>query len=222
MSSLKGESQMALARKWKRRVAIAAGVVTLVVVALAGHWLFVSARRPPPPEVGEPFPDVRLLSPDSQVVTLEQFAGQGPVLVVFMRGFYGYICPYCTAQTAELVDRHDDIRDLGAQVLIVYPGDEASAPKFLAAAREAMSVEDREQAKIPLFLDVGKRMVERLGLPGVWVNRPATFIVDRDGVLRYRYIGRDMTDRPELAELLTVLEELQQEPPPREPTVATP
>lgn len=36
---------------------------------------------------------------------------------------------------------------------------------------------------------------------GVWdgegqIARPALFVVDSDGVVRYRYVGRDFADRP--------------------------
>jgi len=41
-----------------------------------------------------------------------------------------------------------------------------------------------------------------------WVNAPSVFVVDRDGVLRWSYVGRELTDRPSVDR---VLEEL---PPP--------
>jgi alkyl hydroperoxide reductase subunit AhpC len=38
-----------------------------------------------------------------------------------------------------------------------------------------------------------------------WVNAPAVFVVGRDGVLRWSYVGRELTDRPSVDR---VLEEL--------------
>ena len=37
---------------------------------------------------------------------------------------------------------------------------------------------------------------------------PATFIVDRDGFIRFVYIGEDMTDRPVLESITTIVKHL--------------
>jgi len=39
-------------------------------------------------------------------------------------------------------------------------------------------------------------------------NRPATFIVDRDGILRYAMKGKTFGDRPGVMEIIQALEEL--------------
>jgi len=36
----------------------------------------------------------------------------------------GYVCPYCATYTAQLAARHDEVVDLGARVLLVYPSEE--------------------------------------------------------------------------------------------------
>jgi peroxiredoxin len=45
--------------------------------------------------------------------------------------------------------------------------------------------------------------------PGEEAPLPATFIVDRDGIVRFRHIGRNAADRTSDAGILTVLQELQ-------------
>ncbi len=37
---------------------------------------------------------------------------------------------------------------------------------------------------------------QRVVVNGEWVNAPATFIIDRKGVIRYRYVGKTEFDRP--------------------------
>ena len=38
-----------------------------------------------------------------------------------------------------------------------------------------------------------------------WVNRPACFVIDRAGVLRWRYVGRELVDRPSVDDVLEAL-----------------
>jgi alkyl hydroperoxide reductase subunit AhpC len=41
-----------------------------------------------------------------------------------------------------------------------------------------------------------------------WVNRPACFVIDAQGVLRWRYLGRSLTDRPDLRDVLREIDRL--------------
>ncbi len=40
-----------------------------------------------------------------------------------------------------------------------------------------------------------------------WVNRPACFVVDRGGVLRWKYVGSELMDRPTTDEVLRHVDE---------------
>lgn len=41
-----------------------------------------------------------------------------------------------------------------------------------------------------------------------WSNRPATFIIDREGVIRYERRGKTYSDRPKPAEILKEVDRL--------------
>jgi peroxiredoxin len=41
--------------------------------------------------------------------------------------------------------------------------------------------------------------------PKEGMSRPATFIIDKRGVIRYRHIGKDFSDRPPIKGLLQAL-----------------
>ena len=68
--------------------------------------------------------------------------------------------------------------------------------------------------KLLLVSDPAARLITCLGLadgePALShvVARPATFIVDGDGRVRYRYVGRSPEDRPKAALLLLAVERL--------------
>lgn len=55
--------------------------------------------------------------------------------------------------------------------------------------------------------DPEKKTIRLYGVlhPEEGIARPAVFIIDRKGLVRFRYIGKDAADRPMMALLLNVL-----------------
>ena len=47
---------------------------------------------------------------------------------------------------------------------------------------------------------------QRLGIDAINIARPATFVVGRDGTIRYLYVGSSQVDRAPLDEVLSALE----------------
>jgi peroxiredoxin len=122
-----------------------------------------------------------------------------------MRGFAGFVCPYCTAQTAELLNRQDEILAKQAKLFIAYPGPADTIPKFLDAVRAYMESEEDADLAIPLFMDVDLKAVDALGIRHR-LARPSTFVLDADGTLVYAYVGKNAYDRPALDDILRVLD----------------
>ncbi len=61
--------------------------------------------------------------------------------------------------------------------------------------------------RFKLISDVDRRIINLFGVrhPKQGVARPATFIIDKRGLIRYRYIGKDYSDRPPITGLLQAL-----------------
>ncbi len=61
--------------------------------------------------------------------------------------------------------------------------------------------------KFRLISDVRRRIISLFGVlhPSQGIARPATFIIDMRGLIRYRYIGKDYSDRPEMRLILQAL-----------------
>src|SRR5438270_1065290 len=55
-------------------------------------------------------------------VDLKKYRGHKNVVLVFMRGFPGYICPGCSTQTSHLIRSYDEFAKRDAEVLVVFPG----------------------------------------------------------------------------------------------------
>jgi peroxiredoxin Q/BCP len=67
----------------------------------------------------------------------------------------------------------------------------------------------------PFLLDEDRTVTKtygvyhRLGIDAINIAHPATFVVGRDGLIRYIYVGSSQTDRPPVE---TVIEELKKAP----------
>ena len=101
-------------------------------------------------------------------------------------------------------DRYEEIRELDAEVLAV------SAEPLAAAAAEATAaglpfpvVSDADLAVIGAFgvLDIDEPEGRRIA-------RPAVFLIDRGGTLRFAYVGEHAQDRPTAGMLLLALESM--------------
>lgn len=166
------------------------------------------AEAPSNREVGGALPgeDVELTAPDGRVVRVSDYRGR-PVVLVFNRGFAGYVCPCCATYTAQLATRYEEMRALGAELLLVYPtrdADEARLLEFSDAVNEVLAEEGAGSLPFPVFLDRGLVATLRCDLVGD-ITRPSTFVLDRAGVVRYAYVGSTPDERPAIDR---VLEEL--------------
>lgn len=159
--------------------------------------------------VDAPLPgeDAELTAPDGRIARLSDYRGR-PLILVFNRGFAGYVCPYCTTYTAQLATRYDEIRAAGAELLLVYPTrevDEARVLEFTDAVNELLTEEGEGALPFPVFLDRGLAATIRFNLTGD-ITKPSTFVLDRDGVVRYAHVGDEPDDRPSVER---VMQELQ-------------
>lgn len=163
-------------------------------------------------EVGATLPgeDAELTAPDGRSVHVKDYRGR-PVLLVFTRGFMGYICQYCLTYTAQLASKKGELEALGVTTLVVYPTkeqDEAKVKEFTDAVNQALEEEGLDALPFPVFLDRGLAAVSRFNLTGD-LSKPSTFVLDRQGVVRYAYVGEAPDDRPAIDR---VLEELRKVP----------
>lgn len=215
-----------------RRAPVAPAALALVALLLAGCGerlptgeMHARSSIPlgPEPSLHQTFPYSRFLATDGGVVELSESWQQQRIMLVFMRGFDGIVCPYCMRQTADLISRYDDIKAAGMEVYVVYPGYESDVPKFLRAVNVKRGAAESESFPFPLLLDVDLRAVRSLGL-AMNLSKPATFVIDTDGSLIYKYVGSDYRDRPQLDAILAALSQGADAPTaaPPEPPAAAP
>ena len=161
--------------------------------------------------VGEklPEPETDLVTSKGEKISLKKYAGKSVVLV-FMRGFSGYVCPYCATYTAQLSLKYEEFKKRNSEVLVVYPtkaDHQEKVDQFIAAANERLEAEGNTPLSLPVFLDPGLKLVTQYNLLGD-LSRPSTFVLDGEGVVRYGYVGADKADRPAIDRVLQEIEKI--------------
>lgn len=152
---------------------------------------------------GQKLPVAKFVDASGKLVDLAAFTGKKAVVLVFMKGFYSQgICVYCTRQTSELAKTAKDFNEAGAEILVVYPGAEEHINAFVKSVREYEKSDDpRFQLPFKVLLDINQDVVRALKIDGDLAH-PTSFILDKDGVVRFQYVGRSLSDRPKAATLL--------------------
>ena len=176
------------------------------------------------------------VSPDEGVLSLEfstvdgktsrvsDYAKDKVVVLVITRGNTESVCPYCSTQTAHLIRSYQDIADRGAEVLLVYPVEKKDGPgkldQLLAKSREILE-DPKRPVPFPVLLDVELKAVDQLGIRKN-LSKPATYILDRQGRLRFGYVGQSLSDRPSITSIVRELDKIAADPPPAVSTPSVP
>ncbi len=181
--------ELKLAETLEERM-VSAEPATLPASELSMSWL------------GRRLPVNRFLSSDGSVLDLASYQGSKRVVLVVLRGFSGQICLNCSVQTRALARSIEEFSSRDTQVLLVYPGEARSVPQFLDAVSD---LGPDFVLPFPVLLDLDFTFVRSARLEGE-LAKPSSFILDSSGVVRYAYIGKNLSDRPSLNDLLLALD----------------
>lgn len=142
---------------------------------------------------------------DGHEVKLDDYRDQKNVVLVMTRGFNGAYCPYCTSQTSRLMSNIDKFHELETEIVVVFPGPSKIAAPFRDTVLKRIS---QDKLAFPLVVDEDFAVVDKLKLRGD-LAAPSTFIIDKQGKLRFAYVGKDNADRPSLKVVFDQLELIQ-------------
>jgi len=139
-----------------------------------------------PARIGSNAPDFTVQDSD-HTITLSQFRGQVVVL-----NFWATWCPPCVAETPALVRMQNQLKSKGVTVLAVsIDADDAAYHKFLKDYSVSMvTVRDESKKASTLYGTFG------------W---PETYIIDRNGIIRRKFIGPVEWTNPEITDYLSKL-----------------
>jgi peroxiredoxin len=155
-------------------------VVTASVVSSA------CSRGSRPPRVGAPAKDFTVQDSD-RIVSLTQFRGQ-----VLVLNFWATWCAPCTQELPSMMDMQDRLKAQGVIVLgVSIDVDNDAYHRFLKQRSvNFLTVRDPDQKVAGLYGT------------SVW---PESYVIDREGNLRRKFIGPINWDSPEVIQFLSKL-----------------
>jgi peroxiredoxin len=151
-------------------------------------------------DVGTPAPDFTLVDQDRQPVSLSALRGRPVVLAFFPAAFSGT----CTKELCTFRDQLATLNQARAQVLGI------SVDSFFALK----AFKDAQHYEFPLLSDFNKQVIreygvfneDMIGLKGI--AKRAVFVIDADGVVRYREVLEDARNEPAYDKVFATLRQL--------------
>ena len=166
-------------------------------------------------------PRFELPNQKGEQVLLEELLAHGPVVVTFYRGSW---CPYCNLQLKALQSRLPEIHALGAQLVAISPQvpdgsmseSDISNMDFLVLSDQNADVAASYGVawQVPTFLLEHMRVDRGLNLESVNNGNsrvlpiPATFVLDKQGKVTWRYVDVDYRTRSEPEDIINALKNL--------------
>jgi peroxiredoxin len=139
-------------------------------------------------DVGSHAPDFTLMNQDRQPITLSQQRG-APVVLAFFPAAFSSVC------TKELCTFQDALAQFNRTKAQVYG---ISVDTFFTLK----AFQDQQKLTFPLLSDFNKEVIhaygvfnpDMIGLKGI--AKRAVFVLDKDGVVRYREVLDDARNEP--------------------------
>lgn len=130
-------------------------------------------------DVGDRVPDFELPDQSGRVLKTTDLVGRGPLVIFF---YPRDETPGCTVEACTFRDAHAELAEAGATVVGISSDGVESHRRFA----------DKHHLPYSLLADDGGRVRARFGVPrslfGLSDGR-VTYIADRDGVVRHRFVG---------------------------------
>ncbi len=121
-------------------------------------------------DVGEVAPDFEIATQDGNVLRLSEFRGRRPVYVVFWNTW----CSFCIKKVPRYIKLQERFGD---RIEII-----AINTTWSDSPEKMRVFEDRFQINYSAVFDTGKLITDRFEV----TNVPAEFIIDVNGIIRYR------------------------------------
>ena len=151
-------------------------------------------------DVGSNAPDFTLMNQERQPVTLSALKGHPVVLAFFPAAFSGV----CQKELCTFRDSMAQLNQAQAQVLGI------SVDTFFSLK----AFQDQQHLNFPLLSDFNKEVIreygvfneDMIGLKGI--AKRSVFVLDKDGVIRYREVLDDARNEPDYQKVLAAVASL--------------
>ena len=144
--------------------------------------------------------ELTFINTQGEQVKLTDYHGKKHVVLVITRGFSGQLCPFCRTQSSRLVANYEEFASRDAEILLVYPGGSEHLGEFIDAAK-VTEKKEVDQIPFPILLDSDLTAVNFLQIAAE-LAYPSTYILDKEGNVRFAYVGEEINDRPSVKAML--------------------
>jgi peroxiredoxin Q/BCP len=168
--------------------------VLFVLLAIWAFSIGVPAFAETPP-VGAKAPDFTLSTPSGKAIRMSGVQQGHDLVLVVLRGFPGYQCPYCTRQVHDFVEHASGFATKNTTVLLVYPGPPADLDRH---ANDFLAKQPELPPNVVLVTDPDYTVTNLYGLRWDAPNEtayPSTFILDKKGMIVFEKISHAHGDR---------------------------
>lgn len=168
--------------------------------------------------VGDKAPNFEIKDANDNLYNLYEALKEGPVVINFYRGNW---CPYCTRYLSSLNDSISQIMELGASFIAISPENYDEIEKTSKGLSKDIKILNDSGAEVMKAFDVDffvtenyeQRVEKKLKKEAeVFYNQedlifpvPATFIINKEGILIYRFFDVNYSKR---APVISILEAL--------------
>jgi peroxiredoxin len=172
-------------------------------------------------KVGDRAPEFALPDAAGKTIRLSELIARGPVVVTWYRGGW---CPYCNIALRGFHQSLPEIRAAGASLVAISP---ETPDNSLSTAEknhldfDVLSDRGNKAAhaygvayKIPAVIagQMKGRLAKQNGDDSGELPLGATYVIDRDGIIRYAFVDADYRKRAEPSDVIAALRGLGEKP----------
>jgi peroxiredoxin len=174
-------------------------------------------------KLGDKAPDFELPDAKGKKVKLSELLGSGPVVVTWYRGGW---CPYCNIALRGFHKSLPEIRSAGASLVAISP----------ETPDNSLTTAEKNHLEFEVLSDKGSKVARAYGVsykvPKVIADQMkgrldltkyngddsgelplgATYVIDREGIIRYAFVDADYRKRAEPSDVIAALRNLDKKP----------
>ena len=187
--------------------------VILISLLWSGYFL-IAQDAPEGLFLNSKAPDFKAKDQHGNDIRLKDLIKKGKVVLIFYRGEW---CPYCNKYLQRLEDSLQLVKDKGATLIAVTPEQPENISKTIEKTKAEYSIVHDENLKIMKAYEVefevpentlkryrntGIKLDEANGKNGNYLPVPATYVIDKEANITYRFFNQDYKKRPSVKEIL--------------------
>lgn len=191
--------------------------LSLLLVLSAMAFAQMDMQKPEGLKVGEKAPAIIGIDQNGKNISLKDILKNGEAVVIFYRGQW---CPYCNKQLSHLNDSLSYISDKGATVITITPETFDNIKKTVSKTKATFSIiEDKglaimkdykvnfavDEKTIEKYKGYGIDFEKANGKNGANLPVPATYIISKDGKIKYVFFNADYSKRASVKDIVNNL-----------------